>query len=61
MSLKHLMIKKDHYLVFDHLIPTSSHLKDFPDWYVTDLSFDAFKWEDNIWKYIEDFDAKSNN
>lgn len=60
MSLKHLTIKKDNYLVFDHLSPSSPHLKDFPDWYVTDLSFDAFKWENNKWKYIKDFDAKSN-
>ena len=59
MSLKHILIKKEHYLVFDHLTPTSPHLKDFPDWYVTDLSFDAFKWENNKWNYIQDFDAKS--
>ncbi|MBM76868.1 MAG: hypothetical protein CL846_00145 [Crocinitomicaceae bacterium] len=60
MSLKHVIIKKEHYLVFDHLIPTSPHLKDFPDWYVTDLSFDAFKWQDDSWNFIQDFDAKSN-
>jgi len=59
MSLKHILIKKENYLVFDHLSPTSPHLKDFPDWYVTDLSFDAFKWENNKWQYIKDFDAKS--
>ncbi len=59
MSLKHILIKKEDYLVFDHLSPTSPHLKDFPDWYVTDLSFDAFKWENNKWNYIKDFDAKS--
>ena len=51
MSLKHNHIRKDDYIVFDHLIPSSPHLKDFPDWYVTDLSFDAFKWEENQWNY----------
>ena len=59
MSLKHNQIRKDDYIVFDHLIPSSPHLKDFPDWYVTDLSFDAFKWEDSEWNYKRDFDAKS--
>ena len=59
MSLKHNQIRKDDYIVFDHLIPSSPHLKDFPDWYVTDLSFDAFKWEENQWNYQKDFDAKS--
>ena len=51
MSLKHNHIRKEDYIVFDHLIPSSPHLKDFPDWYVTDLSFDAFKWEENQWNY----------
>lgn len=59
MSLKHKRIRKENYIVFDHLTPTSPHLKDFPDWYVTDLSFDAFKWDENKWIYINDFDAKS--
>jgi hypothetical protein len=59
MSLKHNYLRKENYIVFDHLIPTSPNLKDFPDWYVTDLSFDAFKWENNQWRYEKDFDAKS--
>jgi hypothetical protein len=59
MSLKHNLIKREKYIIFDHLSPTSPNLKDFPDWYVTDLSFDAFKWEGNQWNYIKDFDAKS--
>ena len=59
MSLKHNLIKKENYIVFDHLTPTSPNLKDFPDWYVTDLSFDAFKWEDSKWEFQRDFDAKS--
>ena len=59
MSLKHDIIRKENYIIFDHLVPTSPHLKDFPDWYVTDLSFDAFKWDGARWTYIKDFDAKS--
>tara|TARA_Y100001933_G_scaffold263945_1_gene327503 strand:+ start:958 stop:1809 length:852 start_codon:yes stop_codon:yes gene_type:complete len=59
MSLKHHHIKKTEYIVFDHLSPTSPNLKDFPDWYVTDLSFDAFKWENNQWNFQTDFNAKA--
>ena len=59
MSLKHNKIRKEDYIIFDHLVPTSPHLKEFPDWYVTDLSFDAFKWDGTQWTYIKDFDAKS--
>lgn len=59
MSLKHNVIRKEDYLVFDHLTPTAPNLKDFPEWYVTDLSFDAFKWEEKEWIYINDYDAKS--
>jgi hypothetical protein len=59
MSLKHNLIKREDYIVFDHLIPTSPNLKDFPDWYVTDLSFDAFMWEENKWQFKRDFNAKS--
>ena len=59
MSLKHNYLKRESYIVFDHLTPTSPNLKDFPEWYVTDLSFDAFKWKDNNWIFQRDFDAKS--
>ena len=34
-------------------------LKEFADWYVTDLSFDAFQWNENQWDFKRDFDAKS--
>ena len=47
MSLKHRQARKQDYLVFDHLMPPSPHLKEFVDWYVTDLSFDAFQWNEN--------------
>ena len=59
MSLKHRQARKQDYLVFDHLMPQSPHLKEFADWYVTDLSFDAFQWNENQWDFKRDFDAKS--
>ena len=59
MSLKHRQARKQDYLVFYHLMPPSPHLKEFADWYVTDLSFDAFQWDENQWDFKRDFDAKS--
>jgi hypothetical protein len=59
MSLKHRQVRKQDYLIFDHLMPPSPNLKEFADWYVTDLSFDAFQWNENQWDFKRDFDAKS--
>lgn len=60
MSLKHKRIKKIDYLIFDHLAPPSSQLEGMHEWYVTDLSFDAFKFENNKWVFIENFYVKSD-
>jgi len=59
MSLKYSKEKKEELIIFDHLIPKSPQLEGMFDWYVTDLSFDAFKWEESEWNYKRDFDAKS--
>ena len=59
MSVKHVKIKKKEYIVFDHLSPTSPQLEGMYDWYVTDLSFDAFVLENGKWKYLKDFDART--
>jgi len=58
MSLKHEKIKKEDYIIFDHLSPTSPELEGIRDWYVTDLSFDAFVWQKGKWVYIKDIDAR---
>ena len=42
MSLKYQKIKKQQLIIFDHLSPKSPNLEGMKDWYVTDLSFDAF-------------------
>jgi len=52
MSLKYFKEKKEELIIFDHLIPKSPQLEGMFDWYVTDLSFDAFKLENNKWKFI---------
>ncbi len=58
MSLKHKTIKKQEYIIFDHLSPTSPELEGIKDWYVTDLSFDAFVWDKNKWVYQKDVDMR---
>jgi len=60
MSLKYKNIKKTDYLIFDHLAPPSSQLEGMQEWYVTDLSFDAFKFENNKWIFVQDFDIKAD-
>lgn len=59
MSVKHQKIKKEEHIIFDHLSPTSPELEGIRDWYVTDLSFDAFVWRKGKWYYIKDIDART--
>lgn len=59
MSVKHQKIKKEDHIIFDHLSPTSPELEGIKDWYVTDLSFDAFVWQKGKWNYIKDIDART--
>jgi len=59
MSVKHEVIKKEDHIIFDHLSPTSPELEGIKDWYVTDLSFDAFVWRKGRWEYLKDIDART--
>lgn len=59
MSVKHQVIKKEDHIIFDHLSPTAPELEGIKDWYVTDLSFDAFVWRNGKWNYIKDIDART--
>jgi len=52
MSLKYFKEKKEDLIIFDHLIPKSPQLEGMYDWYVTDLSFDAFRLENEKWVFI---------
>lgn len=52
MSLKYFKERKEELIIFDHLIPKSPQLEGMYDWYVTDLSFDAFKLENEKWVFI---------
>ena len=41
-------------IVFSHLSPESEKLKGMYEFYVPDLTFDAYYWKDGIWKYQKD-------
>jgi len=59
ISVKHQIIKKKEYIIFNHLSPMSPQLAGIPDYLVPDLSFDAFVLENGKWKYLKDFDART--
>jgi hypothetical protein len=61
MSLKYAKDKKKELIIFDHLSPKSPQLEGMKDWYVTDLSFDAFKLENGKWNYIKNIAPQSLN
>jgi len=44
-------------IVFDHLVPETEELTGLYDYYVPDMTYDAYRWEDNVWKYKEDLVA----
>jgi hypothetical protein len=59
MSLRYQSTKKVCMLIFDHLSPTAPNLEGMHEWYVTDLSFDAYVLENGKWVYVKDVDART--
>jgi hypothetical protein len=44
-------------IIFDHLSPESGSMKEFREYYVPDMSYDAYEYRDNKWHLIEDIIA----
>ena len=44
-------------IVFDHLTPESPGLKEFREFYVPDMSYDAYDWNGTQWVLLEDIIA----
>jgi len=44
-------------IVFDHLVPESPLLVGMYDFYIPDMTYDGYQWEDGIWLYREDIIA----
>ena len=59
MSLKYQETKKEQMIIFDHLSPTSPLYEGMRDWYVPDLSFDAYLLENGKWVYLLDVVART--
>ena len=53
-------IENDKIILFDHLSPIRSDLKDKYEHYGPDFSYDALKLKKGVWEYISDFDARNN-
>lgn len=47
-------------IIFDHLSPESPGLAEFREFYVPDMSYDAFKFENNKWQLKEDVIANNS-
>lgn len=48
-------------IMLDHLSPEAPALKNFRSYYVPDLSYDAFVYEDNKWVLVEDVIGVNDN
>lgn len=46
-------------IIFDHLSPKSAKLKDFKEFYVPDMSYDAYIWDGKYWNLKEDIIANN--
>lgn len=55
MSLKY--DKNQDLIIFDHLSPEAPNLVEFREFYVPDMSYDAYKFENNKWQLKEDIIA----
>lgn len=48
-------------IVFDHLVPENPQLEGLYDYYIPDMTYDGYKWENGIWAYYEDVVAYNTN
>lgn len=46
-------------IVFDHLSPLRPELEGRPEFAAPDMSFDAYVWHKNAWRYLRDVDARN--
>lgn len=55
MSLRYDKQRK--MIIFDHLSPESPTMKEFREFYVPDMSYDAYQWDGKQWNLLEDIIA----
>jgi hypothetical protein len=54
-----LRFRSDSSIVFDHLVPFSPALKDDRQYYGPDYSFDAYNFENGLWRLVINVDARN--
>ena len=59
MSLRYQEQDRQKKIIFNHLAPPSPQLKGQYRFYISDLEFDAFHYENGIWKFEENIAAKN--
>jgi hypothetical protein len=58
-AMMSLRFKSDSSIVFDHLVPFSPLHKDDRQFYGPDYSFDAYNFENGIWKLVINVDVRN--
>jgi hypothetical protein len=58
-AMMSLRFRSDNSIVFDHLVPFSPSHKDDPQYYGPDYSFDAYNYENGLWKLTINVDARN--
>lgn len=51
--------RKEQLLVFDHVSPKDPNLEGMYEHYITDGSYDAYRWTGSYWELIPDYDARN--
>ena len=52
-------VPEQHLIVFDHLSPPDKKLKDKPQTYGPDMTYDGYKLTNGRWQYVQNLDMKN--
>lgn len=52
-------VPEQHLIVFDHLSPPDPKMKDRPDSFGPDLTYDGYQLKDGIWHYVDNLDMRN--
>jgi hypothetical protein len=57
MHLKY--VPEQHLIVFDHLAPPDKKMKDRPETYGADFTYDGYRLKDGRWEYVDNLDMRN--
>ncbi|TFF35507.1 hypothetical protein [Mucilaginibacter psychrotolerans] len=52
-------VTEQHLIVFDHLSPPDPKMKDRPDTFGPDLTYDGYQLKDGRWRYVDNLDMRN--